>query len=68
MSVEPAALGDCGLMIDMIGEGWSADVMRYGDDAGGRMAPMADEKLTGWRWRCRRSSGGRTRAPGRVPS
>ena len=41
---EPAALGDCG--VGVIGEGRSADVMRDGDDAGGQMASMADEKLT----------------------
>ena len=30
----------------MISEGWSADVMQDGDDAGSQMAPMADEKMT----------------------
>ena len=28
MSVEPAALGDCGVVVEIIGEGRSADVMR----------------------------------------
>jgi hypothetical protein len=41
---EPIALGECG--VEVIGEGRSVDVMRDGDDAGGKMALMTDAKPT----------------------
>ena len=43
---EPIALGDCGVVTEVIGECRVADVMRDGDDVGGRMAVMVDEMQT----------------------